>query len=145
MLYTVSSLVHEEDKRGDRKAQTSYLPFLAFPRHLPFLALLPFGLFWLQNVMRCYIISPISPASQPFRTLTSSFFLSCLLYPSCLLYLPQAFSPPSCYSLLLPFPSSPCDSWMHHTYFYSRLPITRTFKENQKSLSYWELKENSQK
>ena len=151
MLYTVPKLCQALFMRrwgwgGERKAQTSHLPYLAFPPPLPFLALLPFGLFWLQNVKHCYIISPISPDSQPFinRTLTSSFFLSCPLYPSCLLYLPQASCPPPCYSLLLPCPSSPCELWMHHTYFYSLLPITRTFKGNQKSLSYWELKENSQ-
>ena len=143
MLYTLLKLCQALSMKrwgwgGDRKAQTSHLPYLAFPSPLPFLALLPFGVFWLRNINHCYIISPISLPSQPFRTPTSSSFLSCLLY------LPQASCPPPCYSLLLPCPSSPCELWMHHTYFYSLLPITRTFKGNQKSLSYWELKENSQ-
>ena len=45
---TMSSIVHEEvggGGGGDRKAQTSRLPYLAFPAPLPFLAFLPFGLF----------------------------------------------------------------------------------------------------
>lgn len=110
---------------GDRKAQTSCLPHFAFPAPLPFLALLPFGLFWLWNINHCYIISPISLPSQPIRTPTSLPFSSpaYCTYHSC---------PPPCYCPLLPCPFSPCDSWMRHTYFYSRLPTTRPLRKIKK-------------
>ena len=143
MLYTLLKLCQALSMKrwgwgGDRKAQTSHLPYLAFPPPLPFLALLPFGLFWLQNVKHCYIISPISPTSQPFRILTSSFFLPTIPL------LPTVPTPPAPFHSILPWSHAPLPLVTHHTYFYSRLQITRTFKGNQQSLSYWELKENSQ-
>lgn len=63
--------------RGSREVQFCRLSYLAFPAPSPFfLSFLPLSLFLYRNIMHCCVISPISPASHPFRTPHPLPFLS---------------------------------------------------------------------
>ena len=63
--------------RGSREVQFCRLYYLAFPAPSPFfLSFFPLSLFLYRNIMHCCVISPISPASHPFRTPHPLPFLS---------------------------------------------------------------------
>ena len=62
---------------GYRGVQTFRLPYLAIPASALILGFLSLSLFWLRNInYYCCEISPISPASRPFRFLPPAIFLS---------------------------------------------------------------------